>query len=59
MRAVGIWVFGIFASGLIGGVIGSRLESGYSDDSLPGFFAGVFAFACFRLWFTHGGKASN
>ena len=59
MRTFGIWVFGLLACCTLGGLIGSRIESGYSDDTLPGFFVGVFAFACLRLWFGQSHKISN
>jgi uncharacterized membrane protein YfcA len=59
MRTFGIWVCGLLACGTLGGIVGSRIESGYSDDTLPGFFVGVFAFACLRLWFGQPRKISN
>jgi hypothetical protein len=58
MRTFGIWAFGLLGSGIIGGIIGSRFGSGWSDDSVPGFFAGVFVFACLRLWLGQS-KISN
>jgi hypothetical protein len=50
MRTFGIWAFGLLACGTFGGLIGSLIESGYSDDTIPGFLIGVFAFSCIRLW---------
>ena len=56
-RRIAIWVFGLLASGIFGGLIGQQLE--YSDVSgvetfggIWGFLGGVFAFACIRLWLT-------
>jgi hypothetical protein len=52
MRTFGIWVFGILASAIIGGVIGSRLDDLATGDLmiiLCG-LAGIFTFACIRLW---------
>ena len=57
MRTFGIWVCGLLACGTLGGIAGSRVETGYSDDTLPGFFVG--AFACLRLWFGQSSKISN
>src|SRR5262245_35321171 len=50
-RAVAIWVFGLLASAIIGGLVGSRLEPMYSYDwEAWGALAGMFIFACLRLW---------
>jgi hypothetical protein len=51
LRVVALWVFGLLASGIFGGMIGSRFGSEYSDYGVWGFLCGVFAFACARLWF--------
>jgi hypothetical protein len=53
MRTFGIWVFGILASAIIGGVTGSRLDDLATTGDLItilGILAGVFTFACIRLW---------
>jgi uncharacterized protein YcfJ len=52
MRTFGIWVFGILASAIIGGLIGSRLDDRSTGDleTILGILAGVFTFACIRLW---------
>jgi membrane associated rhomboid family serine protease len=51
MRIVAIWVFGLLASGIFGGIIGNFLSDSYSTDgAFFGFLGGVFAFACARLW---------
>jgi hypothetical protein len=48
-RTVGIWVFGLLASAIVGGMVGSQV--GYSSDNgFLGALAGMFAFACLRLW---------
>jgi len=50
-RTVAIWIFGLLASAIIGGLVGSRLEPMYSYDwGVWGALAGMFAFACLRLW---------
>jgi hypothetical protein len=59
MRTFGIWVFGLLACGTFGGIIGSRIVTGYEDDTIPGFLVGVFAFGCLRLWFGQSQKISN
>ena len=52
LRTIGIWVFGLLASALIGGMIAARLETGfYSRGSESwGAVAAMCAFACLRLW---------
>jgi uncharacterized protein YcfJ len=54
MRTFGIWVFGILAGAIIGGLIGSRIDDRATGDleTILGMLAGVFTFACIRLW--HG-----
>ena len=49
-RRISIWVFGLLASGIFGGLIGQQLE--YGEGGIWGFLGGAFAFACFRLWRT-------
>jgi hypothetical protein len=53
IRTIAIWICGIFASGLIGNLIASRIEPTYADThwGLTGGLAGIFTFACLRLWF--------
>jgi hypothetical protein len=52
LRVVALWVFGLLASAIIGGIVGSRLSTdAYSDYGVWGALAGMFAFACIRLWF--------
>lgn len=47
-RTLGIWVFGLLACGIFGGIAGDRYMM---RDGLPvGFLGGAFAFACARLW---------
>lgn len=51
LRLLGIWVFGLLASGIAGAILGNFLDSSYSNDGgFAGFFGGLFAFACIRLW---------
>jgi hypothetical protein len=55
MRTFGIWVFGILASAIIGGVIGSRLDDNPGDlIVIFGILAGVFTFVCIRLGLASG-----
>jgi hypothetical protein len=54
-RTIAIWIFGLLASAIIGGFAGSlagRLGgmSPYAGTELWGALAGMFTFACFRLW---------
>lgn len=59
-RTLAIWIFGILAGAIIGGLIASRLEPSYGDDgstTMLGIFAGVFTFACLRLWLASPRKA--
>jgi len=47
-------VFGLLASGIVGGMVGSRLAGSGEDGILYvefGLIAGMSAFACARLWF--------
>ncbi len=47
MRTFGIWTFGLLASAIAGGLIGAKLDTGYSNDGgVFGMLAGMFAFAC-------------
>lgn len=51
MRTFGIWLFGLLASALIAGALGSALDGPYSSDkSFWLAIGGMFAFSCFRLW---------
>ena len=60
MRTVGIWVFGLLASAIIGGVIGGVLDGPYSyDRGFLGVFAGMFTFACARLWLGQQAQGSR
>jgi hypothetical protein len=59
MCAVGIWVFGLLASAIIGGLLGTLFDtSPTSNNWFFGFFAGLFAFTCLRLLLT-GSKNSK
>jgi hypothetical protein len=58
-RTIAIWVFGLLASAIAGGLVASRLTPQYSDDTVWGMFGilgGMFAFACIRLWLAHPRK---
>jgi len=60
VRTFGIWLFGLLASAIIGGIVGTKLEIGYgSDGGFWGALAGMLAFACTRLWLGGSSKISN
>ena len=52
LRIVALWIFGLLASGIVGGMVESQLAG--SGDDAPyvefGLIAGMSAFACARLW---------
>ena len=56
-RKIGIWVFGLLASAIIGALIGQKLD--YADGGAWGFLGGIFTFACIRLWLTPGQNAKK
>jgi hypothetical protein len=59
VRTVAIWVFGLLASAIVGSLLGSRMEPPYSYDwGVWGALAGMFTFACLRLWLA-GPQAKN
>jgi len=51
-RTIAIWIFGLLASAIIGGLVASRLQPMYSheDWGVWGALAGMLTFACLRLW---------
>jgi len=54
-RAIAIWIFGLLASAIIGGFAGIIAGhvgdmSPYASTELWGALAGMFTFACVRLW---------
>jgi len=60
MRIFGIWVFGLLASAIAGAIVGARLDTGYDHYGwFFGMFAGLFGFACVRLWLGQNSKISN
>ncbi len=48
MKRVAIWVCGILACGIFGGLVGSNLD--FSNGGFFGFLGGALAFTCARLW---------
>ena len=55
VRAILIWTFGMFASGIFGAIVGdlaTHLADKLSDapGGVFGLLGGVCAFACVRLW---------
>lgn len=60
MRTFGIWVCGLSATGIVGGVVEGILDEPYGfDRGTLGVFAGMFAFACVRLWLGPQGQKSR
>jgi hypothetical protein len=54
-RTILIWVFGLLASALFFGTLGQHIAPDYrSDLPLMMTLAGMFAFACIRLWVKEG-----
>lgn len=49
MRTFFVWFFGLFASGIAGGLVGDTMQP-YNFGGFWGFFFGVSAFSCARLW---------
>jgi hypothetical protein len=49
MRTFGLWFFGLLASAIFGGMVGSFFAP-YSDGVFFGVIGGMCAFACARLW---------
>jgi hypothetical protein len=45
-RSILIWIFGLLASGIVGGMIGAAM----GEQGAFGLLAGLFGFACVRLW---------
>jgi len=49
MRTFAIWIFGLLASMIVGGMIGAQLDALHHD-----FFGSIYwfwgIFACLRLW---------
>lgn len=54
MRTFGIWLFGLLASAIVGGMVGNKMGSDGNvlgdPSAVFGMLAGMFAFACLRLW---------
>jgi hypothetical protein len=57
MRTTGIWLFGLIASAMIGGMIGHYFY-GESMDIFSG-LTGMAVFACARLWLASPSRISN
>lgn len=54
-RTVAIWVCGLLASAIIGGIVGARFDAPYTtDNAFWGVIAGLLVFTCGRLWMTSG-----
>jgi hypothetical protein len=48
VRTFGVWLFGLLASGIFGGMIGNQFF--YPDGGFFGLVGGMCTFACVRLW---------
>lgn len=51
-RLIALWIFGIAASAIFGGLIGDYLDGDnlYGKGGFWGFVGGACAFVCARLW---------
>lgn len=49
MRRAALWIFGLLAGGIFGGLVATKLDP-YGLGGLFGFIGGMCAFACARLW---------
>lgn len=56
-RIIAIWVFGILASAIFGGMIGDLLLQ--PGGGLMGAVGGILAFACARLWLASPSQKTN
>lgn len=54
VRLIAIWVFGILAAAIFGGLVGNFLVRG--DGGIFGFIGGACAFVCARLWLAKPSK---
>ena len=63
MRNFGIWVFGILASAIVGGIVGSRYDEYCGCSGGPNMIfsalARAFTFACIRLLLGQWREISN
>ena len=72
LRVVGIWVFGLLSSAIMGMLIGDvldgpqpplRFSSGgvtnKNDGEIWGSYAGLFLFTCLRLWAVDGRRTPD
>jgi hypothetical protein len=57
MRTFGIWLFGLIASAMIGGMVGHYIYGG--DFDVFGGLTGMAVFACARLWLASPPRISN
>jgi hypothetical protein len=63
-RTIAIWIFGLLASAIIGafaGILAGHFSdmSPYASTELWGALAGMFTFACIRLWLAAPSKNSK
>jgi hypothetical protein len=58
-RAIAIWIFGLLASAIIGAFAGAHFGETYDIAYFWGALAGMFAFACLRLWLAAPSKNSK
>jgi hypothetical protein len=57
MRTLGIWIFGLLASAMIGGMVVHYFMG--SDVDVFGSLTGMAVFACARLWLASPARISN
>jgi hypothetical protein len=52
VRTIVIWIFGLPACAIVGGMIGTLIQPPHGDWGGMGALAGVLAFSGLRVWFT-------
>ena len=52
IRTIVIWIFGLPACAMIGGLIWSYIQPPNADWGGLGALAGILAFSCWRVWLT-------
>jgi hypothetical protein len=58
VRTVAIWIFGLLAGAICGGMLGEILLP-YDAGAFWGMLGGLFTFACARLWFAPAKPATE
>jgi hypothetical protein len=56
-KSIAVWVFGLLAAAIFGGMVGAQLVPG--DGPFLGVLGGTFASTCARLWATGPSQNAN